>query len=55
MAEDAAKVEDIDANAARDLLNKANNEAASASTDVAKAEAMIAAEVAEALVQAASG
>ncbi|KAG8281614.1 ATP synthase subunit delta, mitochondrial [Homalodisca vitripennis] len=53
LAEEAHPVEDLDASAAREVLSKAQSELASASTDVAKAEAQIAVEVGEALVAAA--
>lgn len=54
LAEEAVPVENLDSSAARDALSKAQQELNSASGEVAKAEAMIAVEVAEALVQAAS-
>uniref|UniRef100_A0A1B6C446 ATP synthase F(1) complex subunit delta, mitochondrial n=1 Tax=Clastoptera arizonana TaxID=38151 RepID=A0A1B6C446_9HEMI len=53
LAEEAHPVENLDATAARDVLSKAQSELSSATTDVAKAEAQIAVEVAEALVAAA--
>eukprot|EP00088_Acartia_fossae_P010044 TRINITY_DN1492_c0_g1_i2.p1 TRINITY_DN1492_c0_g1~~TRINITY_DN1492_c0_g1_i2.p1 ORF type:complete len:155 (+),score=61.71 TRINITY_DN1492_c0_g1_i2:58-522(+) len=53
LAEEAHKVEDIDANAARQVLADAQSALASANDDVAKAEAQIAVEVGEALVAAA--
>ncbi|KAL7635785.1 UNVERIFIED_CONTAM: hypothetical protein RMT77_013602 [Armadillidium vulgare] len=53
LAEEATNVENLDLHSARDLLQKANFEAASASSEQAKAEAQIAVEVAEALVKAA--
>jgi len=52
LAEEAVPVENLDLSAAKDLLNQAQGEFASASTDVAKAEAQIAIEVSEALVKA---
>merc|ERR1711946_107244 len=52
LAEEAVPVENLDMSAAKDLLNQAQGEFASASTDVAKAEAQIAIEVSEALVKA---
>ncbi|XP_069668684.1 ATP synthase subunit delta, mitochondrial [Periplaneta americana] len=53
LAEEACPVEQLDAAAAREVLSQAQSELASASTDVAKAEAAIAVEVGEALVKAA--
>jgi len=53
LAEEAHPVEDIDASAARQVLQEAQSQLATASGDVAKAEAAIAVEVAEALVLAA--
>ncbi|XP_050499313.1 ATP synthase subunit delta, mitochondrial [Diabrotica virgifera virgifera] len=53
LAEEAHPVENIDVNAARDILTKAQSQLSSASTDEAKAEASIAVEVGEALVKAA--
>eukprot|EP00088_Acartia_fossae_P059418 TRINITY_DN7050_c0_g1_i1.p1 TRINITY_DN7050_c0_g1~~TRINITY_DN7050_c0_g1_i1.p1 ORF type:complete len:110 (-),score=50.86 TRINITY_DN7050_c0_g1_i1:91-420(-) len=52
LAEEAHKVEDIDAAAARDLVAKAQAKVAATSDEVAKAEAMIELEVGEALVAA---
>ncbi|XP_017785413.1 PREDICTED: ATP synthase subunit delta, mitochondrial [Nicrophorus vespilloides] len=52
LAEEACPVENIDVSAARDVLNKSQSELSSASTDLARAEAAIAVEVAEALVKA---
>merc|ERR1712071_414918 len=52
LAEEAVPVENLDMSAAKDLLNQAQGELASASTEVAKAEAQIAIEVSEALVKA---
>merc|ERR1712025_325437 len=53
IAEEAHKVEDLDAAAAREVLAAAQADAAKAADEVAKAEAMIAVEVGEALVAAA--
>ncbi|BES93788.1 ATP synthase [Nesidiocoris tenuis] len=50
LAEEAHAVEDLDAAAAREALNKAQSDASRASTEIEKAEAQIALEVAEALV-----
>ncbi|KAL0133041.1 hypothetical protein PUN28_000648 [Cardiocondyla obscurior] len=52
LAEEAHPVESLDNSAARDILSKAQQQLSSASSDVDKAEAGIAVEVAEALVQA---
>nr|CAD7262025.1 unnamed protein product [Timema shepardi]CAD7571245.1 unnamed protein product [Timema californicum] len=52
LAEEACPVDHIDLSAARDILNKAQSEFASATTEQAKAEAAIAIEVGEALVKA---
>ncbi|KAG5334295.1 ATPD synthase, partial [Acromyrmex charruanus] len=52
LAEEAHPVEHLDNSAARDILNKAQQQLSSATSDVDKAEAGIAVEVAEALVQA---
>nr|CAG4641366.1 EOG090X0JDB [Eulimnadia texana] len=52
LAEEAVPVDQLDVSAARDLLNKAQADLASASTDLAKAEAQISIEVSEALVKA---
>ncbi|XP_011690095.1 PREDICTED: ATP synthase subunit delta, mitochondrial [Wasmannia auropunctata] len=52
LAEEAHPVESLDGSAARDILNKAQQQLSSATSDVDKAEAAIAVEVAEALVQA---
>lgn len=52
LAEEAHPVENLDASAAREVLSKAQSELSSASTDQARAEAQIAVEVGEALVQA---
>ncbi|KYN20978.1 ATP synthase subunit delta, mitochondrial, partial [Trachymyrmex cornetzi] len=52
LAEEAHPVENLDNSAARDILNKAQQQLSSATSDVDKAEAGIAVEVAEALVQA---
>merc|ERR1712112_417623 len=49
IAEEAHKVEDLDAAAAREVLAAAQADAAKAADEVAKAEAMIAVEVGEAL------
>lgn len=54
LAEEAHPVEDIDGSAARQVLQEAQSQLATASGDVAKAEAAIAVEVAEALVLAAN-
>ncbi|XP_070496829.1 ATP synthase subunit delta, mitochondrial [Chironomus tepperi] len=53
LAEEAQPLENLDANAAREVLSKSQSELASASTDKARAEAAIAVEVAEAIVKAA--
>lgn len=53
LAEEAHPVEHLDSSAARDILSKAQQQLSSATTDKDKAEAAIAAEVGEALVQAA--
>ncbi|XP_025206577.1 ATP synthase subunit delta, mitochondrial [Melanaphis sacchari] len=53
LAEEAHPVEDLDGSAARQVLQEAQSQMATASGDVAKAEAAIAVEVAEALVLAA--
>nr|CAG4637514.1 EOG090X0JDB [Ceriodaphnia reticulata]SVE73319.1 EOG090X0JDB [Ceriodaphnia reticulata] len=52
LAEEAVPVSDLDINAAKELLSQAQSQLASASTDVAKAEAQISIEVTEALVKA---
>ncbi|XP_073981978.1 ATP synthase, delta subunit [Rhodnius prolixus] len=52
LAEEAHPVEDLDGAAAREQLSKAQGDLSRASTDVEKAEAQIAIETAEALVQA---
>ncbi|XP_011873033.1 PREDICTED: ATP synthase subunit delta, mitochondrial [Vollenhovia emeryi] len=52
LAEEAHPVENLDNSAARDILSKAQQQLSSATSDVDKAEAGIAVEVAEALVQA---
>lgn len=52
LAEEAHLVENLDNSAARDILSKAQQQLNSASSDKDKAEAAIAVEVAEALVQA---
>ncbi|XP_056633620.1 ATP synthase subunit delta, mitochondrial [Diorhabda carinulata] len=53
LAEEAHPVENLDLNAARDILSTAQSQLSSASTDEARAEAAIAIEVGEALVKAA--
>ncbi|XP_015367197.1 PREDICTED: ATP synthase subunit delta, mitochondrial [Diuraphis noxia] len=53
LAEEAHPIEDIDGSAARQVLQEAQSQLSTASSDVAKAEAAIAVEVAEALVLAA--
>ncbi|KAL5245269.1 hypothetical protein ACI65C_012679 [Semiaphis heraclei] len=53
LAEEAHPIEDIDGSAARQVLQEAQSQLSTASGDVAKAEAAIAVEVAEALVLAA--
>nr|XP_003706938.1 PREDICTED: ATP synthase subunit delta, mitochondrial [Megachile rotundata] len=53
LAEEAHPVENIDNSAARDILSKAQQQLSSASSEKDRAEAAIAVEVAEALVQAA--
>ena len=55
VAEEAARLEDLDSAAAQSLLTKATSDVSSASSEEAKAEAQIAVEVAEALVKATSG
>ncbi|XP_043266879.1 ATP synthase subunit delta, mitochondrial [Venturia canescens] len=52
LAEEAHLVENLDGSAARDILSKAQQQLSSASSEVEKAEAAIAVEVAEALVAA---
>ncbi|CAK9802548.1 ATP synthase subunit delta, mitochondrial [Anthophora quadrimaculata] len=52
LAEEAHALEDLDGSAARDLLSKAQQELSSAASDKDRAEAAIAVEVAEALVNA---
>jgi len=52
LAEEAHPLENLDNSAARDILSKAQQQLSSATSDVEKAEAGIAVEVAEALVQA---
>nr|CAH7745925.1 unnamed protein product [Callosobruchus chinensis] len=52
LAEEAHPVENLDPAAARDVLSKAQSELSSATSEQAKAEAMIAVEVGEALVKA---
>lgn len=52
LAEEAHPIEDFDGPAARQVLQEAQSQLATASGDVAKAEAAIAVEVAEALVSA---
>lgn len=52
LAEEAHPVENLDNSAARDILSKAQQQLSSATTDKDKAEAAIAVEVGEALVQA---
>lgn len=52
LAEEAVPVDALDISAAKDLLSQAQSQLASASTDVAKAEAQISIEVSEALVKA---
>nr|CAG4652334.1 EOG090X0JDB [Triops cancriformis] len=52
LAEEAVPVDTLDINAARDLLTKAQSDLSSAGSDIAKAEAQISIEVAEALVKA---
>ena len=53
LAEEAVPVENLDSQAAREALSNAQQQLASASGDVAKAEAQIAVEVSEAIVSAA--
>uniref|UniRef100_A0A2P2HXL9 F-ATPase delta subunit n=1 Tax=Hirondellea gigas TaxID=1518452 RepID=A0A2P2HXL9_9CRUS len=55
LAEEAVSVADLDGPASRDILAKSLALVASASTEEAKAEALIAVEVAEELVKAAEG
>ncbi|XP_055587056.1 ATP synthase subunit delta, mitochondrial [Uranotaenia lowii] len=52
LAEEAHPVEDLDSAACREILSSAQSKLSSASTDVEKAEAAIAVEVAEELVKA---
>nr|CAG4650644.1 EOG090X0JDB [Sida crystallina] len=52
LAEEAVPVDQLDVNAARDLLAQSQNQLAGAASDVAKVEAQIAIEVTEALVKA---
>lgn len=52
LAEEAHPLENLDGSAARDILSKAQQQLSSASSDKDKAEAAIAVEVGEALVQA---
>jgi len=52
LAEEAVTVDSLDVSAAKELLNQAQSQLASASTEVAKAEAQISIEVSEALVKA---
>ncbi|KAI4480316.1 hypothetical protein M0804_010314 [Polistes exclamans] len=52
LAEEAHLVENLDGSAAREILSKAQQQLSSASSDKDKAEAAIAVEVGEALVQA---
>jgi len=53
LAEEATEVNNLDIQACRDILAKAQQQLSSASTEQAKAEAMISIEVGEALVKAA--
>ncbi|XP_076057564.1 ATP synthase, delta subunit [Oratosquilla oratoria] len=53
LAEEAAELEHLDLGAAREALSKAQSEANAATTETAKAEALIAVEVAEEVVKAA--
>lgn len=53
LAEEAVEIADLDLSSSRDILTKSQNAANSASTEEAKAEALIAVEVAEELVKAA--
>jgi F-type H+-transporting ATPase subunit delta len=52
LAEEAVPVDTLDISAAKELLAQSQSQLASASTDVAKAEAEISIEVSEALVKA---
>lgn len=52
LAEEAHPVENLDSSAVRDILSKAEQQLSSASSEKDKAEAAIAVEVAQALVQA---
>jgi len=52
LAEEACPVDNLDLSAARDVLNKAQSQLSSATTDLARAEGQIAVEVGEALVKA---
>jgi len=53
LAEEAVSVDQIDASAAREALNESQSAASKADSEEAKAEALIAAEVAEELIRAA--
>ena len=53
LAEEAVDITDLDVQASRDILSKSQAAVSAASTEEAKAEAMIAVEVAEELVKAA--
>lgn len=52
LAEEAVPVENLDMQAARETLNKAQQQLSSASDEVARVEAQIAVEVSEAIVAA---
>lgn len=54
LAEEAVPLENLDIQAARDALSKAQQQLSSASDEVSKAEAQIAVEVSEAIVAAAN-
>ena len=55
LAEEAVPVADIDVQASREVLSKSQGMVSSAGSEEARAEAMIAVEVAEELVKAAEG
>ena len=54
LAEEAVPIDTLDGQAAREALTKAQQQLASATDEVAKAEAQIAVEVSEAIVAAAN-
>uniref|UniRef100_A0AC34G125 Uncharacterized protein n=1 Tax=Panagrolaimus sp. ES5 TaxID=591445 RepID=A0AC34G125_9BILA len=55
LAEEILKIEDIDESLARQELDNANRQASEGGSEVDRAEAQIRAEVADALVKAATG